>query len=217
MIADRDQRASGPSPQEIPGEDEEHDQDREREVVEPLIGRQLEAERRVGLGEDDALRAAGPVLEVLQDLRHGQRQREGRQRQVEALQPQRGNAEEEPDHQAHDAGDRDRQAVADVPLVDHDRRRVRAERVEGAVPERDLPVVAGQDVEAEQRDRVDRDLRELEQPEVREHERQPGGDRDRGHGRHDTHGARERRARPRRCDRGRRSRHVGTIASGDRR
>jgi hypothetical protein len=92
------------------------------------------------------------VLEVLQDLRDGQGQGEGRQRQVEALQPERRASEEEADHQADHAGGRDGPPVVDVPLVHHDRRRVGADGEEGAVAERDLPVEAGQDVQPQEGD-----------------------------------------------------------------
>src|SRR5437773_8644427 len=47
-------------------------------------------------------------------------------------------SEEEADDEAQEASHRDRPAVRHVPLVDHDRGRVGADRVEGAVAERDL-------------------------------------------------------------------------------
>src|SRR5439155_690390 len=47
------------------------------------------------------------------------------------------------------------------------------------VAERDLAVVAGEDVEAEERDRIDPDLRELEQAEVAQQERQHAAERER--------------------------------------
>ena len=85
----------------------EHDQQyRQREVIEPLVGVERQAGRRIGLHDDDALHAAGQRFERLefQDLRHRDRQREGRQRQIEALQPQRRQAEQKADDKADPAG-----------------------------------------------------------------------------------------------------------------
>ena len=80
-----------------------HDGDREREQVEPLVRAQLQAERRVRLDDDDALHAAGPVLDVLvlQQLRHRHAEREGGEREVVAFEPQRRQAEQEADDEAH--------------------------------------------------------------------------------------------------------------------
>ena len=55
---------------------------------------------------------------------------------------------------------------------DQDRRRVGADRHEGAVAERDLAGVAGEDVETEERDEVDRDVRELPEAELAREPRQ---------------------------------------------
>src|SRR5207245_2107737 len=160
-------------------EDEEQDQHAESDEVEPLVRAQRETERRAGLRQHDALRAARPVLEILQDLWYGEGEREGREREVESLEAERRNSEEKAGGEAEEPRDWDRPAVRHAPPVDHDRGRVGAERVEGAVAERDLAVEARQDVEAEQRDRVDEDLGELEQAEVAQQERQRAGDRDR--------------------------------------
>src|SRR5438046_9926354 len=102
------------------------------------------------------------MLEILEDLGQGQREGEGGERQVEAFESEGGPAEEKAHHEAEDAGRRNGPAVANAPPVDHDRRGISADRVEGAVAEGDLAVVARQDVEAEQRDRVDAVLGELE-------------------------------------------------------
>jgi len=52
--------------------------------------------------------------------------------------------------------------------VNHqDCRYVRADCIEGTVPERDLAVVADEDVQAEQRDREDEDVRQPEKLQVR--------------------------------------------------
>src|SRR2546422_8716565 len=78
VVADRDDRPPRPAAQEVRPEHEEHDEHAERDEVEPLVGGEPEAERRLGLRQHDPLRAAGPVLEVLQDLRHGERSEERR-------------------------------------------------------------------------------------------------------------------------------------------
>ena len=175
VVADGHDGPPRPPAQQVGGQDEGQDQQAEAQEVEPLVGIELEAPGGLRLAQHDALRATRPVLEVFQDLRHRQRQREGRQGEVEPLQTQGRDPEQEADDQAHETGHRNRPAVRDVPLVDHDRGRVRAHRVEGAVAERDLAVVAGEDVEAEQRHRVDVDLGELEQPEVAQREGQHQG------------------------------------------
>src|SRR5581483_2124551 len=69
-------------------------------------------------------------------------------------------------------GDRDGREVADAVTVDEDRRRVRADRHERAVPERDLAGVAEEQVQAEDRHEVGADGRELRGAEVRQHDRQ---------------------------------------------
>ena len=48
------------------------DRDHQREVIQPHILRHRQAERRVRLGHDEALHAAGPMLEEaeFEDLRH---------------------------------------------------------------------------------------------------------------------------------------------------
>ena len=80
------------------------------------------------------------------------REAERDQREVEALHAQG----REPDERAHDEAQRhrDRDRRHDVPAVigDEDRRRVRAEPEERAVPDRHLAVVTGEDVEPGRRD-----------------------------------------------------------------
>ena len=175
VVPDRDDGAADPAAQQIGPEPEQEHEHAQGHEVEPLIGIQSQAERGAGLTQHDALRAARPVLEILEDLWDRQRQREGGQREIEPLEPQRRKAEEESDDQAEHAGHRDRPAVRDVPAVHHDRRDVRAHRVERAVAQRELTVVAGQHVQAEDRDRVDVDLRELEESKVAQHKRQRAG------------------------------------------
>ena len=79
--------------------------DAEREEIEPLVLVQRQPEGRVGLQDDDALHAAGPVLErrELQDLRRRDREREGREREIDRLEPQRRQAEQEAGDEARPA------------------------------------------------------------------------------------------------------------------
>ena len=121
-----------------------------------------------GLVDDQALHAAGPVLEIaeLQKLRHRGRQREGRQRQIDAGQPQRRLAEQEAEGEADDAGDRQCQSVIDADMFHQDRRGVGADRIERALAQRKLAAAAGQDVQRQHREAVDQQHRQLEDDEV---------------------------------------------------
>src|SRR5439155_10569354 len=74
--------------------------------------------------------------------------------------------EEEARRAGDEAGGRDRQKVVPVVLHRQDRGRVRADRHERAVTERDLAGRARQDVQADDGDQVDADLRQLERPEI---------------------------------------------------
>ena len=102
----------------------------------------------------DALHAAGQVLDVLvlQDLRHGDGEREGGERQVVALETQRRQAEQVADDEAarspRPAASPSRASRA----VHQDGGGVAADRQEGAVAQRDLAVEARQQVEAEHGD-----------------------------------------------------------------
>ncbi len=60
VVADRLDRAPGAPAQQVPGAHEKHQHHGEREVVQPTVLRDGQAERRVGLGDRHALHAAGP-------------------------------------------------------------------------------------------------------------------------------------------------------------
>jgi hypothetical protein len=128
---------------------------------------------RVRLGDDEALHAAGPVLESseLQELRHRDREREGGEREINAAEPQGRKPEQEAEDEAHAAGERQRQEVVYVAVFHQDRRGVGADREERAVAERELAARTGQDVQRHDRDAVDDDLRELKHHEVAHEER----------------------------------------------
>ena len=119
------------------------------------------------------------MVELLQHRREGDREREGGQGEVEPGEPQGGDAEEEPAPARDQPGQRDRPQVADVVMADHDRGRVAADRHERSVAERDLARVPGQDVQAEDRDEVDADVRDLRGAEVAQPVRQDEQDAER--------------------------------------
>ena len=179
MIAIRDKPVARSARDEVAGGDEQERRPEQDEEVEPLIAVQ-ERNRRAGLEEIDPLHPPGERLEVLvaQQLRRRHREREGRQREVEAVETKRRQSEQETADEADRAGRHDGPVVGDLVAVDHDRGGVGAERVESAVPEGELPVEAGEKVQAQHRDRVDHCLGELEHGEARDREgqRQRDGD-----------------------------------------
>src|SRR5947207_1027226 len=82
------------------GEQEHEAGHGEHEEIKPLVGAEAkprggEKFRRLGLGDDDALHAAGPLLKVveLEKLRHRDAEGEGREREVQALEPERRQPE----------------------------------------------------------------------------------------------------------------------------
>ena len=97
-----------------------------------------------------------------QYLRHRHGEREGSQRQVETLQPQCRQAEQKADREAHEPGRRQGPEIRDVPAVHHDSCGVGADPVKRTVPKRELAVETGQQVEPEDRQRIDHHLGQLE-------------------------------------------------------
>src|SRR5216684_2496264 len=164
MVADRHHGATGAAAQQVPADDEQWGSPYETEEIEPLVAVERQPSRRVRLADDDALHAAGPRLQMLvfENLGRRDRKRERRERKIMSFEPQGRPAEQKPGDEANQAGERDR-------------RRVGADRVERAVPERDLAVEARQHVEAEQDDGIDQDLRRLEQVVAAEREGQHAG------------------------------------------
>ena len=98
--------------------DPEHEHgDRQHHQIHPLVaadsGRPNGA---IGLEDVDALHAVGERLEmpVLEDLRHGDGERERGEREVVALQPQRRQSEQIAGDEAHERGHRQRRPVGPV-------------------------------------------------------------------------------------------------------
>ena len=126
---------------------------RRRVPAEPSRRRDLAA------GDRLAVAATGEAGEVdaeevvrLDDRGEGQRQTQRDQREVEAADPQRRDADDEPDGEADGAGDRQRGQERPAVVGDEDHRRVGADAEEDRVADGDLAGVAGDDVEAEDGD-----------------------------------------------------------------
>ena len=168
VVADRHEGAPRARLQQIDGEDVDRDRDGEREIIQPHVLRYRQAERRIGFGHHQALHAAGPFLEIaeLQKLRHRGCQCKGGQRQIDAGETQRRLAEQKPETETDDAGDRQRQRVIHAAMFHQDRRGVGADRVESALAQRKLPAAAGQDVQRQHGEAVDQQHRELEDDEI---------------------------------------------------
>ena len=164
MVADRHQCSPDAAAKQVPAQEEHYQHDRQREIIEPLVRIERQAERRIRLDDHDALHPAGPLFEVLvlEQLGHRHAERKRRQREIQAFKAQGGQAEKESHDQAHESGHRDSGPVGHAIFVHEDRRYVGADGVKRAVAERNLAVVPGQDVEAEQCDRVHKHQRALE-------------------------------------------------------
>ena len=115
---------------------------------------------------------AGEVRVVLRDLRHGERDRERGQREVDAVEAQRGQTDHEADAEPDERRDGQCGEIVPAVIVTEDRRRVAAEGHEGSLTDRDLPRVSRHDVLPENRDEEDGHGRARRQVVVGERERQ---------------------------------------------
>ena len=149
------ERPPDPPPHKVPRRPVERRARGEAHEIEPLVRGQTEPDGRLRLDEREALRAAGEGVEALvaEDLRGCDREREGGEREIKAAEPERGKAEQKAGDEAHDAGQRDGRPVRQAEFRYQDRRSVAADGEKGAVAERYLAIEAGQQIEAEQRDR----------------------------------------------------------------
>ena len=142
----------------------------------------MPAQRRVRERKRQPTAAAGQMLEPLRHRRKRDGDGECGQRERDTSKTQGGNPEQVADRAGDETGDRDREDRAHpmvgnrlrrvlteelepFPAEDEDRGRVPADAHECGMAERDLSVVAREDVQTEQRDEVDRDVRELPEPE----------------------------------------------------
>ncbi len=119
------------------------------------------------------MRTAGVGVEALvgEDLRRRDGEREGRERQIEAAEPERRKAEQKAGAEADEAGEGNRGPVGHTEFRRENRRPVAANGEEGAVAERNLAVEAGEQIEAEERDGEDQHLRTLVEMVARRKER----------------------------------------------
>lgn len=187
-VADGLQRAAGPRPDEVLGEQRDDGDDTPDQPEVALVAREvLPAERQVGevhgtelrrRVDADAVVAAGQVGHVAEDVIAEVDQAERDDREVVAAQPQRkrpdGGADDAPDQ----AGAGKPQGQREVPAAAEPGGGVGAGADEERVAERDLPGVAGQEVQAECADRGDTGVVEDAQPvvvgqQVREQRPQP--------------------------------------------
>ena len=198
-VAHRAERPTRPPTKDEPRDRERDECDRPGEVVHPVVRRERAAEdvhvrdRAGELGdaeELDARAAARELLEALHGGRHRHRDREGREREVET------RRDAAPGSRTRARRDRRRaprsgsvqtsfippdDRAAELLVARHeDRRRVAADRHERAVAERDLARVAREDVETEERDQVDGDVRVVARLEVADERRQHRDERRRG-------------------------------------
>ncbi len=150
-------------------------------ISKPANSHGCERRRQLGDPEEvDPTAAAREVLEALENRGHRDRDRERCQREIEAREAGGREPEENARCPGDEDRDRDRDDVLDPVIGHQDRGGVPTDRHEGAVAERDLPRVAGQDVQPRQRHEVDPDVGELLCAEV-VHER---GQRVHGDGQH---------------------------------
>ena len=163
MVANGHQRPPDAAAHEIAGDYEQRDGRRQTQPEHALVDRHRQAQQRAGLRHLQALRAIGEEIDALvgEQLRRRHGEREGRQRQIEPAEAQRWKTEKKARYETDDARDRNGQPIGQAELDDKDRRAIAADGEEGAVAERKLAVVTGQEIEAEQRDGVDEHLREL--------------------------------------------------------
>jgi hypothetical protein len=114
--------------------------------------RQWQPRGRIGLDNDHAHGAARPMLNalVLEDLGHGHPQRKRSKRQIQPLQSQRRQAKQEARHQADHARHRDGGPIGHAKLIHQHRSGVGPYGIKGAMAQRNLAVVAGEHVQAQQ-------------------------------------------------------------------
>ena len=170
MVAHRDQRAAVARAHQIGDEDEAHHHIGEHDVeILPVAAQRVAEDReRIGAGRH---RAAGEPVGAREEVEQDVLRRERRDDEVEALQPRRRHAEDQPDQRGDDAGERNGEEHRDRKVVGDVGRGEGAEQEEGGVADRDLAGEADQDVEAERGDREDADLDQDAQPVAAEHQR----------------------------------------------
>jgi hypothetical protein len=113
---------------------------------------------------------------VLEDLRHAHAERERGEREIRPFQAERGQTKHETRHEAHRAGGRERQPIGHMEAIHENCGGIGAHGRERSMPERNLSVVAGEQIQAEQGDGVDDHQRHLKNLIVADREREHAGE-----------------------------------------
>jgi len=166
-----------PPPQQVTGQHEQHRGPGQRHQIEPLVPGQRKPERHLEVRQIDSLDAAGPFLQQaeFEELRRRDRERERGEREIMAFEPQRRKAEEESNRQADRAGNGNRRPIGHARVLQQHRGGVGADGIECPVPEGNLAAVAGDEIEAEKGDGINRHACELQQVVAARDERHGAG------------------------------------------
>jgi hypothetical protein len=200
VVTHRPQRPARTGAHEVLGEqrDDRHQRPHEPEVAlvaRVVLARDLERAQvdraDGGLRADGrAVVAAGDVPQVPPQVLPDEDQPEGDDRQVVAAQPQRERPDQPAEHGPDRGGGEQPHEQRQSEVTADDRRRVRARADEERVAERDLPAVAGEQVEPDRADGGDAGVDQDRQPEVVLHHGRQDQERDEherearlGHGR----------------------------------
>ena len=171
LVADGDEGAADAGAEEVRGEERRGTRQRDAEPIEAEVRVQPLPEQPRGRDDDrfDPSGECGPMRDdPFDDLLGGERG----DRQVEPLEPQRGEAEEYAHRRGREAGGHDAHAPGQAQPQREERGGVRPDGHEGALAQRDLPGVADEDVQPQRADRGDRDLVREVEPVGRREERE---------------------------------------------
>ena len=157
VLADRHDGAPDAAPEQVIRHDQAKDQRSQCQEVVPLPRRQRQAERHGRRRHHHPLGAAGPPSKrrQLEDLRRRDRQRERRECQIDRCQPPRRPPECIARRKASDRRQHDRRSVSETRVLDHYRRDIGTDADERTLPQRELTVEAGEQIEAENGDGMD--------------------------------------------------------------
>jgi len=122
--------------------------------------------------QNEALLAAGPIVEIFQQLRHGDRHRQGDKRQIGPFEAQRRQSEQHAERETDQRRRRQRRPVGHAIAVHQNGGGVSARGEETAMTQRDLPVITGENVKPEYSNGVDHHLSQLEYLVIAQRERQ---------------------------------------------
>ena len=178
VIADGNEGAAGAAIEQVCGDADRHQKNHQNEQIQPPIAVNAEFRRRHRLDQNEALLAAGPDIEIFQQLRHGDRHRQGDERKIGPLEAQRRQAEQYAERETDQRRRRQRRPIGHAVAMHQNGGGVGARGEKTAVAQRNLPVIAGENVKSEHGDGVDHHLRQLEDVIIADRERQHHRDRD---------------------------------------